>query len=317
MKHVDALKYEFNPRSLYSFPVKWKDVFGREAPLAVELGCGNGEFIVSWAQKYPDWNFFGIDLSLASCERTQIRIHQNGLSNIRIIRDDARFVLRELFNNNQIHQILMNFPDPWPKEKHKNRRIIVPGFIDTLSTVLANDGIFELVTDQKWYVVETRELFEKHGCFRISEIEENYTRDFPTKYERKWKKLQRLSYRFFVTKIKSKLINRILENEKMPHFIIKKKIHPENVSKLQGEVEKKDGSIFKIKEVFSNLSQRVFLLRTVTTDYDYTQNFFILIAPYGKGFIVKIDTSYQPYRTPAVKFVIEKVAMLLGDSKIS
>jgi tRNA (guanine-N7-)-methyltransferase len=159
MKQANVLKYEFNPKSLNFFPVNWKDVFGREAPIAIELGCGNGEFLVFWAQKHPDWNFIGIDLSLASCERSQIRIYQNGLSHIRIIRDDARFVLRELFGDNRIKQICINFPDPWPKEKHKNRRVIVPSFVDTLSSILENDGIFELVTDQKWYIVETRELF--------------------------------------------------------------------------------------------------------------------------------------------------------------
>ena len=66
MKTAEFLKYEINARQAESLPLEWESVFGRMAPLALEIGCGNGEFLVDWAQSRPDWNFVGIEISKCS-----------------------------------------------------------------------------------------------------------------------------------------------------------------------------------------------------------------------------------------------------------
>ena len=104
------LKYDYDPRQSPIFPVNWDEIFNRRTSLAVEVGCGNGEFLVEWAKARPDWDFVGIELSLASGERLLSRVDQNQLQNVRLIRDDARFILRELFTNESVAGNFTTFP---------------------------------------------------------------------------------------------------------------------------------------------------------------------------------------------------------------
>ncbi len=314
MKDVSVLKYEINPRQNRKYPVAWENWFHNQAPLGVEIGCGNGEFLVEWARHQPQWNYVGIELSLASGERIQSRISQYGLSNVRFIRDDARFVLRELFPESSVHQILMNFPDPWPKEKHKERRMINTHFIGTLSGVLVSGGIFELFSDQKWYVNEARENIVTTGLFESSEIAENESRPVSTKYERKWRGLHRRIYQLRVIKRTGVPLQRILEDGDMPHYFVNREINPGDVLTLRGLERSEQTKRFKVKEIFFSPDGKTYLLRTVTVDKEYLQNFFIVVARHELGFIVKVDVGFQPYRTPAVKMAIKAIADLLGEN---
>ena len=311
MKNSDILKYEINPRESDLYPVKWEKIFGRAAPLAVEVGCGNGEFLLNWARSCPDWNFLGIELSLASGERIQSRIFSHHLENVRILRDDARFVLSELFADQSITQLVMNFPDPWPKEKHRERRLITSSFIKTLGAVLTVDGLFELYTDQEWYAGKARELFSSSPLFTAREVEINPQREVSTKYERKWREQNRPIYRFQAIKCRNGEIKRQLENNQMPHFYLQGEVTPDQIEALTGVTRNQDNQVYKIREVFSSPDRQAYLLRTVTSDRDYVQNFFILVARHDQGYIVKIDRGYQPYRTPAVKTAVQEVGRLL------
>lgn len=99
----------------------------------------------------------------------------------------------------------------------------------------------------------------------------------------------------------------------MSHVIISKKIDEENIIRLEGMEKIIAEKLFKIKEVFIRPDRQAYLLRIVTKDKDYTQKFFILIAQHKAGTIVKIDTGFQPYRTPAVKMVVEEIGHLLQE----
>jgi tRNA (guanine-N7-)-methyltransferase len=311
MKNSAILKYEVNPREYDYYPVHWEKIFKRAAPLAVEVGCGNGEYLVSWARSRPEWNFLGIELSLASGERIQSRIFSQQLDNIRFLRDDARFVLPELFPDQSIGQVVMNFPDPWPKEKHRERRLITPSFIDSLGGVLVLDGSFELYTDQEGYALKAQELFNSSSLFTAGEVEINPQREVSTKYERKWREQYRHIYRFQAKKSRNTKIRRLLENTTMPHVYLPREVSLTEIKLLKGLTRIQDDQVCKIKEVFSSPENQAYLLRTVTSDRDYVQNFFILVARQEQGYIVKIDSGYQPYRTPAVKMAVQEVGRLL------
>ncbi|MEJ2636021.1 MAG: tRNA (guanosine(46)-N7)-methyltransferase TrmB [Calditrichia bacterium] len=313
MKTAEYLNSEINPRNFSKYPINWLSVFGREAQLFLEIGCGNGEFLAAWAQDSQDGNFIGIELSLESAERIQRRIHENRLGNVMVLRDDARFLVRELFPDDSLHHVMMNFPDPWPKLKHRERRVIIPGFVDSLAAVLEPDGIFELVTDQEWYAKESGKLFARSGFFGVREIERNPVRRITTRYERKWREENRDIFRLVAERKNRAQIQRIVENDTMPHVIVEKDIQPGQLYSLKGLVKKEENRIFLVKEVFSNQNNEAYVLRTVATDQDYTQNFFILVAKHEKGYIIKIDPAYQPYRTPAVKMAVRELGVILGS----
>ncbi len=308
MNEVKALRYEINAREPGRLPLDWSGIFQRPAPLAVEVGCGNGEFLTAWAAEKPQWNFVGFELSLASTERSQQRIFRRQLNNVLLVRDDARFGIRELFPDGSVRQLVMNFPDPWPKERHRQRRLISMDFAGTLAAVLEMRGSYELFTDQEWYAADARDIFNESGYFDCCEVQQNPLRSVSTKYERKWKQENRITYYFKALKQKNNSIRRIGDTAIMPHVYIKHDIAPDDVSRLQGlEVRQKE-CVVKVKETFRSARQDAYLVRTVAVDKDYLQTFFILIARHNRNFIVKIDSGFQPYRTPAVKMAVELIA---------
>ena len=313
MKDIQIFQSHYDPHLSPNFPLNWGRIFKRRASLVVEVGCGNGEFLVEWAKSRPDWNFVGIELSLASGERLLSRIYQNGLQNVRLLRDDARFILRELFANESVAQVMLNFPDPWPKEKHKARRLIDRGFVQTLGTILEKQGIFDLFTDQKWYAEEAKGVFEESNAFKISSIKQNPQRSSSTKYERKWKELFRQIYHVQAVKYKNLAVRRIVENIDMPHYFVHKQVSSKQIYLLDGLERSENNKVFKVKEIFERPDHQVFLFRIITVDEGYMQTFFMLAAPHERGYIIKIDTGFQPYRTPAVKWAVAEIGRLLTD----
>jgi len=306
------LQYEINPRTLDNYPLNWTEIFGSSSPLGVEIGCGNGEYLTSWAKSKPDWNFIGLELSLASCERCQMRIFNQGLKNVKLIRDDARFALREFFYEKSIRHIVLNFPDPWPKEKHKERRIFYGEFDSIAASVLENGGEFDIFTDQQWYAEEARQTFMEKGLFQTDAIETDPRRSVSTKYERKWRKENRTIFHFHAEKLNHNKVKRILREREMPHYFIEKSIKNLKIEKLTGYELKRDKQVFKIKEIFRKKDKQAYLLRTVAVDDDYMQSFFLLVAVHEKGTIIKVDAGYQPYRTPAVKMAVGEVGKFLS-----
>ncbi len=294
-----------------AYPLEWDQIFGRQASLAVEIGFGNGEFLVNWAKQHPDWNFVGIDRSIGSTERLQKRLLQNSVGNVRIIIDDARFSLRELFSDNSIQQVIMNFPDPWPKKRHKERRLLQPSFIKTLAAVLKIQGKFELVTDQSWLVEETRSLFFESHFFELKKIEKNPNRLVGTKYERKWRDSGGEIYRIVSIKEKNASVSRILEDSLMPHTIIQKEVAPQQVQELAKVEHSEENKMFVVKEIFSDFGYNNYLLRLITKDVDYLQKFCVLITKHRNNWLVKLDETSPVYRTPAVKLAIQKIGEIL------
>ncbi len=305
---------EINPRSAEALPLDWNQIFRRTAPLVVEVGCGNGEYLISEAGRYPGKNFIGIELSLASAQRAQRRIHRGKLPNVRIMRDDAKFALREIFPENSLSEVIMNFPDPWPRTRHKNRRLISPEFAGVLAGVLEMGGKFELYTDQGWYTDDTRAVFLNTEFFHCSDIVTDPERSGSTKYERKWREENRTIFYFTAVKKRDQDLNRIVENRIMPHFFIRKKLKVDDIRKLIGFSIHRGESVFTIKEVFQSPDKEAYLLRTAAVDRDYLQIFFILVARHERDFIVKIDSGFQPYRTPAVRLAVEETSRFLERS---
>lgn len=302
------LHNELFPRRRRRFPLDWSAEFSRRAPLAVEIGFGNGEFLVNWAQSLPAWHFVGIELSLGSMERALRRIARAGLTNVRLIRDNAGFVVRELFPDASLRHVMMNFPDPWPKERHRSRRLIQQPFLDTLAAVLEMEGCFELVTDQKWYAEQTHALFAADPAFRVAPIAVNPQRPVATKYERKWRAMGRDSFQVLARKVAHRPVKRLIQEEPMPHRFLDTPIRPEMVKALEGRQFRQEAAFFVIKETFGGVQREEYLVHVVSQDGDYLQKFFIRMHPHGPQWLIKLDEVTQPYRTPAVKLAVFQVA---------
>lgn len=309
------LEYALQPQLSSRFPLAWPEIFSREAPLAVEIGFGNGEFLVNWARQVPEWDFIGFEISMASMERALKRLHQQQIPNARPVHQDARFGLREFFADNTLSHVMMNFPDPWPKERHQRRRLLDGDFVNLLAAVLKTDACYELVTDQEWYAVHAHTLFRESPHFRVEALELNPRRLVTTKYEKKWREMGRNSYRVLARKQAAGAIKRLLEDVSMPHRFIESEINLEDIELLTGLEYIEKERFFVVKSLYRAINRTHYLLHIVTKDAAYKQDVYISVARQEDGrWLVKLDPSVQPYRTPAVKAAVWEISRRLADT---
>jgi len=159
---------------------------------ALEIGFGNGEYTAKLAADNPDTLVIGLEVSFSCVTRCAHRIERladglgTNLSNLKLICTDARFMVKELFADESLDRVIMNFPCPWPKTRHTKRRVTAKEFADGLAAVLKIGGIFELVTDEEWYGADVQKMLSRHGSFSPVERETGFSHPVTTKYERKW-----------------------------------------------------------------------------------------------------------------------------------
>lgn len=148
----------------------------RPAPLYLEIGFGNGEFLYESALKNPGHDFIGIEVFMSGVAKLLRRMTGYDNSklpyphNIRVIIGDARHALEEYIPTRSLDGIYILFPDPWPRKRHHKRRLITGGFATLLHTRLKDNGFVVTVTDHKVYAAQISESFLYSG-YTITEGE--------------------------------------------------------------------------------------------------------------------------------------------------
>jgi len=139
---------------------KWKEEFGNDNPIRIEIGMGKGKFITTLAQENPDINYVGIEKYSSVLIRAIERCQDIEVPNLRFIRMDAEAIC-EVFGAGEVDRIYLNFSDPWPKDRHAKRRLTSRQFMARYDIILKPDGQVEFKTDNK-------DLFD----FSLEEIKE-------------------------------------------------------------------------------------------------------------------------------------------------
>jgi tRNA (guanine-N7-)-methyltransferase len=137
-----------------AMPLEAHAVFGREAPRTLEIGFGNGENLVALAAEEPQRDFLGIEVHRPGVGRALLALEARSLHNVRIICHDAVEVLAQQLHPQWFDEILILFPDPWPKKRHHKRRLIQPPFAEMLASRLLAGGRLRLATDWEPYAQE-------------------------------------------------------------------------------------------------------------------------------------------------------------------
>ena len=131
---------------------KIQDIFKEKRPLQIEIGMGKGQFIRNMAIKNPDINFIGIEkyesVLMKAIQRKRNLETEKEIDNLRFLCADAR-KLAEIFDVGEVDNIFLNFSDPWPKDRHANRRLTSPDFLNIYDTILKKDGVIEFKTDNR------------------------------------------------------------------------------------------------------------------------------------------------------------------------
>ncbi len=126
-------------------------VFGRSAPVILEIGFGNGEYLLRRARREPERNFLGVEVHRPGVGRLLLEAAHAGIDNLRIIAHDAVEVLEQQIPAGGLEEVLLLFPDPWPKKRHHKRRLVQPPFIALVASRLRAGGGLQIATDWQPY----------------------------------------------------------------------------------------------------------------------------------------------------------------------
>lgn len=129
-------------------PGKWKEIFGNDSPVYIEIGMGKGKFIHTMAKEHPDINYVGIEKYSSVLLRAVQKMSQEELPNLKFLRMDAENITG-VFGAGEVDRIYLNFSDPWPKDRHAKRRLPSREFLARYDTILKKGGRLEFKTDNR------------------------------------------------------------------------------------------------------------------------------------------------------------------------
>jgi tRNA (guanine-N7-)-methyltransferase len=146
-------------------PIKIERIFGRRAPLTLEIGFGNGEALAAMAKAEPEHDFIGVEVHRPGVGRLLNVLDAEQLMNVRIISHDAVEVVRAMLPAASLDRTLIYFPDPWPKKRHHKRRLIQPAFLAELGRAIRPGGRLELATDWDEYALAMLAALDESAWF--------------------------------------------------------------------------------------------------------------------------------------------------------
>jgi len=163
---------ELGPTLVIEFleePLSFPDLFGRAAPVVVEIGFGNGETLVEQAARDPDRDYIGIEVHEPGVGHCLLKADEAGIRNLRIIMHDAVEVLSHQVPRGSLDRLNLYFPDPWPKKRHHKRRIVQDGFVELVADRLRDGGTFHVATDWENYAEHIDEGLSRADRFTCVE----------------------------------------------------------------------------------------------------------------------------------------------------
>jgi tRNA (guanine-N7-)-methyltransferase len=169
--------------------------------VAVDMGCGHGDFLIEFCKDYPGKLFVGIEISRKRTHKTAHRLAKRGFSNFRVISAPGEIALKLFFPDNSVDELHINFPDPWLRSRQWKNRILKPSFVIDIIRVLKPDGELNFVSDVEEYALYASSLISRFPNFKNAydtPVKKNIYDSFPTLFYRKMSPLRDINYVKFV-----------------------------------------------------------------------------------------------------------------------
>ena len=178
----DEASVEYIPKSLTE-PLNWDEVFPGSAPIEIDLGCGDGAFLMAMARANPEHNFLGIERLRGRVSKVCHKVAREDLKNARVLRIEVAYVVSNLLPAGSIAAFHLLFPDPWPKRRHHSRRAFTTEFLSRIHRALIGGGLFHVATDHADYFHQIEHVIAATNTFVVSAEQYHFP---PTTFEQKF-----------------------------------------------------------------------------------------------------------------------------------
>ena len=186
----------------------WRQVFGNNHPIHIEIGMGKGRFLMALAKENPLINYIGIEKYSSVLLRALQKMEEEPLENIRFIRMDAESITN-IFQEGEVGKIYLNFSDPWPKDRHAKRRLPSREFLNRYRIILSEEGNLEFKTDNQELFAFALEELEPAGwhpdqvTYDLHHDAEMMEGNIMTEYEERFSSLGNPICKYIISAIKS------------------------------------------------------------------------------------------------------------------
>lgn len=317
------------------WPADWIMLFGRTAPVLMEIGFGGGHFLVDLARRNPAANIIGVERSHYSLSETERRIQKANVTNTRLIRAEALLALAYVCAPNSIDALYINFPDPFPKKAHAKRRLLNPESLSLIASRLKTGALLTIATDVQPYaesialdLARTPGLTSRHPTAWLNTMPGRT----PTRYERKAQERGAACYYFEWERIPistpitlSPIFLLPAQEEIMPNAVLLSPLTLEEIAARFQPVQHASGDIrVHWITLYREYTGRELLIDTFVDEPLIEQRLAILIAasPDEPGrYVVRLDSLGYPRPTPgthlAVHLIVEWLYGLHPDTQIT
>ena len=320
----DALHYYVVPWLQANWPLDWEVLFGRTAPLVVEIGFGNGLFLIQQAEHKPDANLVGIELSWRRVQRLAKRLDEAELGFVRLIHGEAQVALEHLFSPNSIGEVFINFPDPWPKKRHQSRRLVQTGLVELLHDRLAPSGQVTIATDHPEYATWIAAILEAQTTLQprfSSTAVHELTGRTPTKYEQRARGANLPIYYFVWHKpFGSSPMAPVRRGEVMPHVVLEGPYDVEKAlrtctSRTWRDIQQGVEVSTTFLHAYRELTTDAWLVELVVKEGKLCQQIGVTLIPRSQAqVLLKLSAMGLPRPTWGVQRAVWHVAQMLRES---
>jgi len=311
------------------WPPNWDAIFGRQAPLIVELGFGNGQFLVGLAQQFPDYNIIGIERAHKPLQWAENLIEKKKLTNVRIIQGDAMMSAMCLLTPASVHAFHLNFSDPWFKTRHHNRRMVNEQITPLLANRLVTGGHLFIATDIEPYAEQINETLHQTagiqsayvGDYR-TEREDPYVR---THYEKKARRIGRTCFYFKYVRDETPLTIDQYKELEMPNAVLS---IPDDLSlediaqQFEEKTFRHDDRTAKLFAIYQHPKRPILLFEVILNEPMFQQQLMIALKKRDGGdYVLKLSTVGYPRATrsvhDAVHHIVEWLTSLHPDVTVT
>src|SRR5262245_32145486 len=310
------------------WPLAWDEAFGRAAPLALEIGFGNGSFLEEEAQAHPERNHVGLELSWTAATHLFRRLHRTGLGHVRVLLGEAEALVHHTFGPGSLAEVFVNHPCPWPKARHLERRLLRREFLGLLAERMQTGARLTVVTDHaeyaRWLADELGATPALASCHPTAEVAEIPGRR-PTKYQLK-AMAQGTPIHYFQWQKRvpcgphapAEAPPPRPREIQMPTLTLKgargeaepfRGFRPLLFRELERELE----VVVKLEAVYRRTDRPVWLVEALVVEGTLHQQFGIDVVARGGTFLLKPSSIGQPYPTHGVKRAVWCVGRWLAS----